>query len=164
MDDVLIDAPYDISQEMINGLKISVVAHGKERPEDEMDGSSDPYLLPRKLKILEEIDSGSDLTVFDIEERIFKQRERFEVKFAKKKAAEDEYYSNKYSDVTTAEATEEEAPDTTTAAATSSKAKPKKTAAGKKAVAKQQQEEEEEPVVEDKPKGRPKRNAAKKTK
>jgi hypothetical protein len=106
---------------MINSLNISVIVHGKLRPQGEIDGMTDPYALPRKLKMVQVcakrsimifesyviyillfdqvVDSESDLTVFDIEDRIFRQRERFEAKFAKKKAAEDEYYANKYNKV-----------------------------------------------------------------
>lgn len=179
MDDVLIDAPYEISQEMINGLNIGVVVHGNVLPEDEHDGSADPYALPRKLKMVKVVDSGSDLTVFDIEDRIFKQRERFEVKFAKKKAAEDEYYSNKYS--AAAESTEEdEAPakagkssKAVKSSVTPAKTAATKTAAGKKAAAskkgkkkavevEEDEEEEASEEVELSKAGRPKRNAAKK--
>ena len=128
--------------------------YSKVRPDDELSGKSDPYALPKKLKMIKVVDSGSDLTVFDIEDRIFKQRERFEVKFAKKKAAEDEYYSNKYNNPmeSNEEEVEEEATTTTTM-------KPKKTAAGKKANKKAVVELS--PPVEEKKVGRPKRNARK---
>lgn len=146
MDDVLIDAPYDISQDMINSLDISVVVHGRVRPQAEEDGATDPYALPRKLKMVKVVDSESNLTVFDIEDRIFRQRERFEAKFAKKKAAEDEYYANKYNKE--AEATEEDEEEEVVV-------KPKKRVTKKTKAA----EPAPEVVVTE---GRPKRNAAKK--
>jgi hypothetical protein len=151
VDDVLIDAPYDVSQEMINGLRIDVVVHGRVRPADEQEGEADPYALPRRLSMIRVVDSGSGLSVFDIEERIFQQRERFEVKFAKKKAAEDEYYSNKYS----GEAEEAEEADTTV------KSK-KKTDNGKKSAKKAAATEVSSPEdAQEKEAGRPKRNAKK---
>lgn len=97
VDDVLIDAPYDISEEMIDRLHISAVVCGSVRPQDELSGESDPYALPRQKGILKVIPSEGTLTVLDIVKRIFIQRDRFQMKFEKKKAAEDAYYSSKYS-------------------------------------------------------------------
>ncbi len=59
MDDVLIDAPYVITQEMIASLKIHLVVHGASPEAAQADVAvtpagldPDPYALPRKMGIL----------------------------------------------------------------------------------------------------------------
>eukprot|EP00605_Chrysophyceae_sp_TOSAG23-4_P001455 GSChrysophyteH1.ASY1.ANO1.1590.1 assembled CDS len=103
VDDVLIDAPYKITNDMISSLNIATVVKSDVDLLDHNSGSlghKDPYEIPRKENILREVSTPSKfkkLTVLDIVDRIKDQRERFEKKFAKKKQAEDEYYKNRYS-------------------------------------------------------------------
>ena len=109
VDDVLIDAPYVISADMISSLNIACVIKSDvdlvDSPYSELEGnngasSEDAYELPRHQGILEEISSPSQfkkLTVLDIVDRIHHQRQRFQKKFEKKKSAEDEYYKERYS-------------------------------------------------------------------
>jgi len=119
VDDVLIDAPYDISATMIASLKITAVVRGSIQPQGERqdpideefksahNGSADsvprfypyqrdPYKVPRERGMLHVVPSVSGLTAADIVERIHAQHERYKSKFAKKKAAEDEYYKERY--------------------------------------------------------------------
>eukprot|EP01035_Chromulina_nebulosa_P019277 gene19277-25134_t len=82
VDDVLIDAPYEITNELLAALK-----------DDEMD----PYLIPKQLGIFKVVKSIKKLTVNEIVSRIQSQHDRYSQKYNKKKLQEDEYYNNKYS-------------------------------------------------------------------
>ncbi|GLE07347.1 hypothetical protein PINS_up017509 [Pythium insidiosum] len=83
VDDVLIDAPYHVTKEMIASLKISTVVHGTHRDQDQAPGFSldDHYRAAREAGIFEQIESPSTLDVNDIVARINENRERFEKKF-----------------------------------------------------------------------------------
>lgn len=112
VDDVLIDAPYIITKEMIDSLNISIVLKGhstiyekdhfrhlhvEPSPEKQNSGNfDDPYAVPRELGILKSIESKSTLTILDIVERVIAQRDRFSKKYQSKIAQEEEYYNNKY--------------------------------------------------------------------
>jgi len=123
VDDVLIDAPFEITSDMMSALKIHKVvksdvdiielptphssrgdlthiADNEETGRASVDTNlEDPYFVPRQAGALAEITTPSNfksLTVLDIVDRIKEQKERFEKKFAKKKAAEDEYYAQRY--------------------------------------------------------------------
>ncbi len=105
VDDVLIDAPYKITREMIASLNISIVLHGTHKdgfgleepgphaiePEEE-----DPFYVPKEMGIFHEISSDCDLSVREIIARIQKNQELFSAKYSKKKVAEDEYYDTRY--------------------------------------------------------------------
>jgi ethanolamine-phosphate cytidylyltransferase len=116
VDDVLIDAPYVLTKEMIDSLNISVVLKGhaennniyekdhfrhlhvEPSPEKHnLDDFDDPYAVPRELGILKSVESKSTLTILDIVERVIAQRDRFSKKYQSKSAQEEEYYNNKYS-------------------------------------------------------------------
>jgi len=97
VDDVLIDAPWDITREMIASLKISVVVTGTTR--DCMDPTLDTsgyYEVPRQMGILHEVQSRSHITVEDIVDRILSQQSVYQAKLKKKTKAENEYYSDRY--------------------------------------------------------------------
>ncbi len=103
VDDVLIDAPFVINQEMISSLNIHTVVQafphaveGSEPPQLAPE-EVDPYELPRDQNILKHVYINYNLSALDFVERIQEQRDRFAVKFAKKAAAEKEFYKNKYS-------------------------------------------------------------------
>ena len=119
VDDVLIDAPYTVTKEMIDSLNIAVVVkglsdnstHTSHNDLASLDTSSnsnsnfsgndnlspgDAYALPRKMGILQEINSGSTLNVLDIIKRVHGQRDRYTEKYARKKVAEENFYAEKY--------------------------------------------------------------------
>ena len=111
-DDVLLDAPYQVTGELISHLGIVVVCNVKKRgdkTERERGGARssgvvdactvDPYAIAREMGVLVEVDAPADfpsLSVYEITARIHSQRERYEQKFARKKKQEDEYYQNKF--------------------------------------------------------------------
>ncbi|GBG31288.1 Ethanolamine-phosphate cytidylyltransferase [Hondaea fermentalgiana] len=95
--DVLIDAPWHITREMIASLRIDVVARGtvSDHPYDVIETSS-AYKVPKEMKILETIKSESDLSVEAIVKRILTNEEVFANKVDKKMKAEGEYYAKRY--------------------------------------------------------------------
>lgn len=111
-DDVLLDAPYQVTGELISHLGIVVVCNVKKRGDKTerkrggarssgvMDACTvDPYAIAREMGVLVEVDAPADfpsLSVYEITARIHSQRERYEQKFARKKKQEDEYYQNKF--------------------------------------------------------------------
>jgi len=94
VDDVLIDAPWVVDEDMIASLKIDVVAHGTVNDTD--DGHVDQYRYPREKGICVEVSSPRDLTVNTIVTRIDANRERYEKKFEKKRKEETAYYDARY--------------------------------------------------------------------
>lgn len=111
VDDVLIDAPYTVTREMIASLKLSLVLHGRHRDDIEDEGTwgggvgggreggegeEDPFAVPKEMKIFMEISSDCDLSVREIVSRIQKNQELFVAKYSKKKVAEDNYYNARY--------------------------------------------------------------------
>jgi ethanolamine-phosphate cytidylyltransferase len=98
VDDVLIDAPYRVTKEMIASLNLSVVVHGTHRDQDKSPGFSldEHYETAREAGIFKTLQSPSTLDVKDIVDRINENRERLEKKFVSKMQAEGEYYADRY--------------------------------------------------------------------
>jgi len=110
VDDVLIDAPYKVTREMIASLNLSLVLHGAHRDENDEEGSwkgdgreggagcgeEDPFAVPKEMGIFGDVSSDCALSVREIISRIQKNQELFVAKYSKKKVAEDEYYSARY--------------------------------------------------------------------
>lgn len=102
VDDVLIDAPYAVTSDMIASLRISTVVVGTAHDSHEEDvgvspAEGDPYAVPRQMGILRVVQSAHEqMCSGDIVGRICLQKEHFNRKFEKKKAAEDLYYDQRY--------------------------------------------------------------------
>lgn len=75
MDEVIIGAPYSVTEELLSGeYNVSVVAHGNSHLEQDMNGKH-PYELPKKLGIYTEIDTpNSTITTEGIINRIIENR------------------------------------------------------------------------------------------
>jgi len=99
VDDVLIDAPWQVTKEMIASLHLSVVVHGSHRDADHLRGFSleGHYKHARDAGVFKVLQSPSALDVKDIVARINNNRERFEKKFESKMKSEEEYYADRYS-------------------------------------------------------------------
>lgn len=103
VDDVLIDAPEEVTPEMIASLGIAEVVHGTNSDDigivshngDEL--YAERYKHPREAGIFTMIESPSDFKLGSIVRRIRKNQDVFQAKFEKKMKAENEYYNNKYS-------------------------------------------------------------------
>jgi len=98
VDDVLIDAPYVITTDMIKSLNISEVVHGKNS-DWVVDGGSeeDRFVNARRTGILREIETGSSFNILDIIKRIQRNQSIFQAKFERKMKQEQTYYDEKYS-------------------------------------------------------------------
>ena len=98
VDDVVIGAPYIVTEDLIRSLNISkvVIVDTAEDQVKEEHRNIDPYRVPKEQKIYTEIPKiEHDLTLEDIAKRVAANRAAFEKKFAKKKSSQDEYYKNK---------------------------------------------------------------------
>lgn len=102
VDEVIIGAPWAVTEDMVKTMNISKVVHGSLADPSKSanafsefsknaDEFSDPYEVPRRLGILEEFESASDLTVERVLERIVRNRAAFVKRNAKKEAMEKEY-------------------------------------------------------------------------
>ena len=111
VDEVIIGAPFVISEELIKTMNISVVAKGSVSDIANSSGHSAvhisydeaqvsqvvarEYEVPQRLGILREFRSTSPLTALTIIERIIAQRAAFQRRFDKKSKSEEAYIQNK---------------------------------------------------------------------
>ena len=99
VDDVVICAPWTITEELVASLGIHSVAHGTSNDanaDDDATGEEDRYAVAKRLGKFLEIPSSSTLSVEMIVNRIGANEERFRGRFLKKMAAEKEYYEARY--------------------------------------------------------------------
>ena len=99
VDDVLIDAPWEIPSEMLLSLGISTVCNGTfhdPNPRDRRPRKSDPYAAVKQEGMYVSIESDSNLSVNEIVNRINHNREQYEKRFKAKKQKEDAYYEERY--------------------------------------------------------------------
>jgi ethanolamine-phosphate cytidylyltransferase len=92
--DVLIDAPYEITPEMIASLNITEVVRGATPDVSDEDGR---YKHAKKAGIFTVIERPSDFSIGSIIERIHHNQEVFQAKFQKKMKAEKQFYEEKHS-------------------------------------------------------------------
>lgn len=92
VDEVIIGAPWCVSEDMIKTMNIATVVHGSRKGDSKMrNGYADPYQVPKRMNILKAVESRSDLTVEVILNRIVNNRQAFVKRNVKKEAAETEY-------------------------------------------------------------------------
>ncbi|TDG45642.1 hypothetical protein AWZ03_007917 [Drosophila navojoa] len=77
VNEVVIGAPYCVTEDLLDHFKIDVVCHGRT-PIALEDGKVDPYAVPKTRAIFELIDSGNDMTTERIVERIIVHRLEYE--------------------------------------------------------------------------------------
>ena len=103
VDEVVMGAPWDITDDLLKSLNIQLVLEGTRRKIDEsMKYYTDPYAIPKSMGIHKIVDSKSDLTAEIVIERIIKNREKYIIyhvnlcrlleKHKKKQAKEEIYY------------------------------------------------------------------------
>ncbi|XP_077475436.1 ethanolamine-phosphate cytidylyltransferase-like isoform X2 [Stigmatopora argus] len=85
--EVVIGAPWAVTKDLLDHLKVDLVCHGKTQTYPDKDGS-DPYAVPRRQGILRTVDSGNSLTTDAIVQRITKNRLLFQDRNQKKEATE----------------------------------------------------------------------------
>lgn len=87
VDEVVIGAPYCVTKEIMDSLKIDLVIHGKTDVAADVDGS-EPYQEAKNRGKFKIIDSGNSLTTKDIVERIISHRLEYEKRNKKKQDKE----------------------------------------------------------------------------
>jgi ethanolamine-phosphate cytidylyltransferase len=87
VDEVLIEAPYAVTKEIIEGFGISVVVHGSI-DDAEAVVPVDPYEVPKKMGIYKVIPSPSKVTTTMILNRIIENRLKYEARNKKKEQKE----------------------------------------------------------------------------
>lgn len=111
VDEVIIGAPWIITEDLIKTMNISIVAKGTVSDIQNATGHTsvslnfDPldvenvinqeYAVPAKLNILKTFKSPVPLTALDIIHRIIEQREQYQKRYDKKSKAEDAYVAQK---------------------------------------------------------------------
>lgn len=99
VDDVVIAAPWTVTEDLVKSLKISIVVHGTESKYDDnysiQQEIDDPYLIPKRLGIYKAIESKYDMNSEILVKRLIKNRDLYVKKFQNKSVKEKDYYKNK---------------------------------------------------------------------
>jgi ethanolamine-phosphate cytidylyltransferase len=100
VDDVVIDAPYEITATMIDNLNISEVVRGRVSSDlGNHHHHADPdarYRCVKEMGIFTVIDSPSDFSVASIVRRIQRNQETFRARFERKMQSETSFYLEKH--------------------------------------------------------------------
>ncbi|XP_071541592.1 ethanolamine-phosphate cytidylyltransferase isoform X3 [Panulirus ornatus] len=85
--EVVIGAPYSVTSDLMDQLKVDLVCHGLSEIMPDID-ESDPYAEPKSRDKFKRLDSGNDMTTQRIVERIIEHRLEYEVRNKKKEKKE----------------------------------------------------------------------------
>ena len=85
VNEVVIGAPYEVTQDLMDHFKVDVVCHGRTKISS---NHGDPYEIPKKMGKFEIVDSGNDMTTEKIVQRIIQNRLEFEKRNNQKEAKE----------------------------------------------------------------------------
>ncbi|KAA0201567.1 hypothetical protein HAZT_HAZT004662 [Hyalella azteca] len=85
--EVVIGAPYSVTDDLLDQLKVDLVCHGATEISPDEDGS-DPYQVPKSRGIFEMVASGNSMTTDRIVERIIEHRLEFELRNRNKEKKE----------------------------------------------------------------------------
>jgi len=99
VDDVLIDAPWDITSEMVAFLNITEVVHGTISDAirgEQHDVCDERYRYPKEAGLFSIVESPTDFNLKNIVDRIQGNQKKFLEKITKKKKEERDYYGLKY--------------------------------------------------------------------
>jgi ethanolamine-phosphate cytidylyltransferase len=96
VDDVVIGAPMEITDDLIKTFNISLVVRGTIT-ETSHEGPDEPrrYAVPQQQGIFRNIESPNDMTTATLIHRIIKNRQAYEARNAKKLVSEQKYYQQK---------------------------------------------------------------------
>ncbi|KAK6139725.1 hypothetical protein DH2020_026535 [Rehmannia glutinosa] len=96
VDEVIIGAPWEVTNDMITTFNISLVVHGTVAENNPfLNGKSDPYVVPKNMGIFQTLESPKDITTTSIARRIIANHEIYVKRNAKKEASEKKYYAEK---------------------------------------------------------------------
>ena len=99
VDDVLIDAPSEVTADMVASLRITEVVHGTVTDDGgffDSEAGDGRYDHMRKMGIFKTIESPSNFKLTSILTRIRKKQDHFQAKIDRKKRAEREWFDNKH--------------------------------------------------------------------
>jgi len=88
VDEVIIGAPWQLTEDFIKSQRISVVVHGTVNDPAYIDHKDDPFEVPRRLGILQTVVSPRKITTSEIVDRIIKNRQQYEERNRKKEEKE----------------------------------------------------------------------------
>lgn len=91
-DDILLDAPYEITEDMIGSLNISEVIRVMD---DYANGDGSRFRIAKERGIMYEMTSTCNFNVGSIVQRIHRNQETFQARFERKMAAEKTFYEQK---------------------------------------------------------------------
>ena len=95
VDDVVIGAPYEVTQDMIKSLNIMKVIAPSTAVDPVLPSklAVDPYRIAKEKGIYEEVVLDNKMTIDTIIERVAMNKEKHEAKFKKQKGKQDRYYT-----------------------------------------------------------------------
>jgi len=90
VDEVIIGAPWAITEEFITSQRVNIVVHGtvSDPAYKVPEADDDPFAVPRKLGILKTVSSPRKITTSEIVQRIINNRQKYEERNRKKEAKE----------------------------------------------------------------------------
>ena len=91
-DDVLIDAPYEITDDMLHSLNITEVI---QIVNGEADEGGSRFRVAEQRGILHQMEIDCDFSVKSIVQRIQRNQDTFQARFERKMAAEKDFYNQK---------------------------------------------------------------------
>ncbi|XP_053211034.1 ethanolamine-phosphate cytidylyltransferase-like [Panonychus citri] len=87
VNEVVMGAPYTISEDLMDHFKVDLVCHGITRYENDSNGK-DPFEVPKKRGKFKIVDSKNNLSTSDIVNRIVKNRYEYSVRNNEKEMKE----------------------------------------------------------------------------
>ena len=94
VDDVLIDAPFEVTQEMVQSLRIDVVL---ETPDTGYGSRVHLNRFEQVQEMVEAVTHGSRFSLANILQRIQANQNQFKARFERKMMAERQFYEQKHS-------------------------------------------------------------------
>ncbi|KAF3437288.1 hypothetical protein FNV43_RR20041 [Rhamnella rubrinervis] len=96
VDEVIIGAPWEVTNDMITTFNISLVVRGTNSENNfSLSGEGDPYSVPKSMGIFKLLDSPSNITTTSVAQRIIANHDAYKKRNAKKSASEKKYYAEK---------------------------------------------------------------------
>jgi len=96
VDDVIMGAPWEITEDMIKTLNIQVVVQGSNHKDSMVVNKiNDPFEVPKRLGIYHEVESGYQLNTENIVDRIVENRLQYTKRNERMNINQQQYYQNK---------------------------------------------------------------------
>ncbi|XP_074273700.1 ethanolamine-phosphate cytidylyltransferase-like [Silene latifolia] len=96
VDEIIMGAPWEVTQDMIKTFNISLVVRGTVSEANPLvNDDTDPYAVPKKMKMFRMLESPKHITTSSVAHRIITNHEAYKKRNAKKVASEKKYYQEK---------------------------------------------------------------------